>query len=674
MSRLRFRTRIFAALAAIVCVSLAVIALLLQSYTARRVHETARERFERTQAAFHQLEALRERFFADEVESLAAANPQFRPILATASLASADLGFGGAGASTADPLRDANLRLDSLVPSLALFAKSDIVLVANAAGELLYSKVDPHRFGDDLAEVVLLHEVGAGGSGEAVWHSGQRVGSGAALAPERDGRPALFHVLGRAILFDGALHGAVLVGQEIAEPVLRDLRAITGVDVVLLADGVPAASTLAPELTSDAVAHLASDLVAPAGDREWSLAGQRFLARRAPVIEGDRAPGAEFLLLSSLEPDLAFARRLTHMLALVGGGVLAVALATSWALARGITRPVATLAHAARRVGAGELDTRVEIATRDELEELGGAFNEMVSGLRDRERIRRSFERHVSKSVADEVLRNPGLLAGSRREITALFVDLGGFTSLAETLAPEAVVAHLNEYFEAACRAILAEDGAVSEFQGDGVVAFWGAPIAHGDDAARACRAALACERELAALQQRWEQRGLSLAGFRIGLHTGEMVVGEVGSAERGKYAVVGDAMNLASRIEGANKHYGTRSLASEATRERAGAAVECREIDTVRVIGRRQPVRLFQLLARVGDLAPERARARERFAAGLAAYRARDWDGAERGFAAAVECDPEDGAARVFLARVARLRAAPPPADWDAVFALDTK
>ena len=110
------------------------------------------------------------------------------------------------------------------------------------------------------------------------------------------------------------------------------------------------------------------------------------------------------------------------MLVAVGGGILAIALATSWALARGITRPVATLARAARRVGAGDLDTRVEIATRDELEELGGAFNEMVSGLRERDRIRRSFERYVSKSVADEVLRNPELarLAGSRREITAL--------------------------------------------------------------------------------------------------------------------------------------------------------------------------------------------------------------------------------------------------------------
>jgi adenylate cyclase len=674
MMRLRFRTKIFAALGAIVCASLALIAFLLQDDTVRRVHASARERFERTLAAFRQVEALRERFFADEVESLAASNPQFRPILATASLAAADLGFGD-GSERADPLHDANLRLNSLVPSLALFAKSDIVLVANAAGELLYSKDEPQRFGDDLTELALLRDVATAGSGEAIWRAGQRVGSGAALAPARDGRAALFHVLGRPILFDGALHGVVLVGQEITEPVLRDLRAITGVEVVLLAGGVPVASTLPPELASHATARLAQDGSGPV-DREWSLAEERFLARRAPVIEGAGASEAEFLLLFSLEPDLAFLRRLTRMLLIVGGGILATALATSWALARGITRPVGALARAARRVGAGDLDTRVEIATRDELEELGGAFNEMVSGLRERDRIRRSFERYVSKSVADEVLRNPELarLAGSRREITALFIDLGGFSALAETLAPEAVVAHLNEYFEAACRAILAEDGAVSELQGDGIVAFWGAPIAHVDDAARACRAALACEAELEALQQRWQQRGLERSSFRIGLHTGEMVVGEVGSAERGKYAVVGDAMNLASRIEGANKHYGTRALASAATRERAVGAVECREIDTVRVIGRRQPVRIFELLARAGELAPQRVQARAHYTEGLAAYRARDWDAAQRGFAAALACDPADAPARVFLARLNHLRAAPPPAGWDGVFELAAK
>ncbi|MFI5217686.1 MAG: adenylate/guanylate cyclase domain-containing protein [Candidatus Limnocylindria bacterium] len=673
MRRLRFRTKIFLALGGIACVSLALVLVLLQELTVRRVRESAQERFERTLTAFRRLEDLRARFLSDEIESLAGSNPQFRTILSTASLAQADLGFGGGG-DVGEALHDANLRLESLAPSLAVFAKNDVVLVANAEGDLLYSKAEPGRFGDGLGALPLLRSIAATGDGQALLRAGERTASGALLAPERPG-PALFLVRGRPILFDGELHGIVLVGQELGAEVLADLRAISGIDLALVSRGELVATTLNASARASLAERPAGGASAR-GIQEWPLAGERFLVRRATVIEGAAPGDAEFLLLSSLDVELAFLRRLSQLLLAVGGGILLAALAASLALARGITRPVAALGRAARRVGAGELDTRVEITTGDELAELGGAFNEMVAGLRERDLIKRSFERYVSKAVADEVLRNPTLakLGGSRREITAMFVDLGGFTGLAETLAPEAVVSHLNEYFEAACGAILGEEGAVSEFQGDGIVAFWGAPLAHPDDAARACLAALGCEEALAALRARWMARGLPRLRFRIGLHTGEMVVGEVGSAERGKYAVVGDAMNLASRIEGANKLFGSRILISEATRQRAGDAVECRELDAIRVVGRQQPVRVFEVLARGGHLDAARTRAREAFAAGLAAYRARDWDAAQRGFAEAAGQDPGDAPARSFLERVAALREQPLPPDWDGIFELTAK
>ena len=673
MRHLRFRSKIFLALGGITCVSLALVLVLLQEFTVRRVHASAQERFERTLAAFRRLEALRARFLADEIESLAGSNPQFRTILSTASLAQADLGFGGAEHAE-DALRDANLRLESLAPSLAVFAKSDVVLVANADGELLYSKAEPGRSGDGLGALPLLRSIAATGEGEALMLAGERTASGALLAPER-AEPALFLVRGRPILFDGELHGVVLVGQELGAEVLADLKAISGIDLALLSRGELVATTLSPAAQAALAGRLASEPSA-GGIPDWELAGERFLARRAAVIPGAAPGDAEFLLLASLDAELAFLRRLSQVLLAVGGGILLAALATSFGLARGITRPVAALGRAARKVGAGELDTKVEITTGDELEELGGAFNEMVAGLRERDLIKRSFERYVSKAVAEEVLRNPTLakLGGSRREITAMFVDLGGFTGISEALAPEAVVAHLNEYFEAACGAILAQDGAVSEFQGDGIVAFWGAPLARADDAARACLAALGCEEALTALRARWEARGLPRLRFRIGLHTGEMVVGEVGSAERGKYAVVGDAMNLASRIEGANKIFGSRILISQATRERAGDAVECRELDAIRVVGRQQPVRVYEVLARKGALDPARARAREAFAAGLAAYRARDWDGAQHFFEVALAHDPGDAPALALLSRIPALRAQPPPPGWEGVFELTAK
>jgi adenylate cyclase len=336
---------------------------------------------------------------------------------------------------------------------------------------------------------------------------------------------------------------------------------------------------------------------------------------------------------------------------------------------------VAALVRAARRVGAGDLDTRVAIASRDEIGELGRAFDDMTRGLRERERIRRTFERYVSKEVAEEVLRHPEVApaGGARRELTVGFVDLAGFTSLSEHARPERLVARLTEYFEVVCEAVLASDGTVNEFIGDGVVAFWGAPVPHEDHAARAARAALRCRDALEALIGRWRGEGTA-SGFRIGLHTGELVVGEIGGAERRAYRAVGDAMNVASRIEGANKAYGTRLLASGATLARAAGAVAAREIDRVRVVGRAEPLVLFELLAPAGGLDPARAALASRYAEALAAYRALDFAAAERGFAACLALAPDDGPSAALLARARGFRAAPPPAGWEGTFDLTAK
>jgi class 3 adenylate cyclase len=381
------------------------------------------------------------------------------------------------------------------------------------------------------------------------------------------------------------------------------------------------------------------------------------------------------VLLGPLDAELAFLRRLRVSLLGSGAAILVAALLPAFALARGITRPVGLLVRAARRVGAGDLDTGVAIASSDEIGELGRAFDDMTRGLRERERIRRTFERYVSKEVAQEVLRHPGVApaGGARRELTVAFVDLAGFTSLAEGARPELLVARLTEYFEAVCDAVLASDGTVNEFLGDGVVAFWGAPVPHEDHAARAVRAALRCRDALEPLMERWREAGAA-SGFRIGLHTGELVVGEIGGAERRAYRAVGDAMNVAARIEGANKVYGTRLLASGATLTRAGGAVVAREIDRVRVVGRAEPIALFELLAPAGALDPAREALAARYAEGLAAYRGRDFGGAMHAFEDCAAVAPGDGPSAVLLARSRTFFASPPPAGWDGCFDLDTK
>jgi class 3 adenylate cyclase len=335
------------------------------------------------------------------------------------------------------------------------------------------------------------------------------------------------------VVFADELHGLVLVGVRIDRDTLDAMSAISGLHVALLGDGANVVATLPPAAREALVAqlHEAAELPSATGvtaAREWRLAGERWLVARRSF----QAMSASASLLASIDAELGFLRALEASFLALGAAVLALALGLAFLLARGVARPVAELARAAERVGAGDLDTRVDVTTGDELEQLGASFNRMVAGLRERDRIRRSFERHVSREVVAELLRHPEALAprGARRTVSVLFSDLEGFTSLSEQRAPEEVLACLNEYFEVLCGAVLDAGGTVNELLGDGVLAYFGAPVAHPDHAARACRAALAAS-------QRRRSPALAYATSAAALahrhHTGEVVIGEMGTEER---------------------------------------------------------------------------------------------------------------------------------------------
>jgi len=677
--RLRFRTQIFFALLGLVGLAIALILVLLQDATGVRIREEFADRFRRTAAAFRQLQALRTEAVIEEVAALVQDNPQLRTVLSMASLARTDLGFPEP-LHQGDASRDANLRLQSILASLAIHQDNDVLLVTTAQGELLYTKVDPRRFGDDLSTLGVFQRVASSGEALDAWTADMRTEQGSVLTP-KDPPNAAYQIVGVPVVFDDELHGVVIVGHRIDADTLGQIRDASGLDLALIAGGAVDASTL--DLPHEA--SLANHLVHGASSRgaalpdnatEWRLGDRRYLVMSSPIVGELGSGGPRFLLLWSLDRESTLLGGLRRALFLVGGFVLLLALVTSFALARGITRPVSALADAARSVGSGRLDTRVALTTGDEFEELGSEFNRMVAGLRERDSIRATLERHVSKEVAAELLRDPTktMLAGVRRELSVMFVDIAGFTTLTEHLPPEEVVVRLNEYFDCGCAAILEVDGTVSEFQGDGIVAFFGAPIAHADHANRACRAALLCQERLGRLESQWTSERLPKNRFRIGIHTAELVVGEIGSAERRKYGAVGDGINVASRIEAANKLFGTRILISQATAEQAGPAFVTRELDLVRVPGREEPVRVYELIATRDTLDPRAARLCELFRLALSAYRARDFPFAERYFAEAAALAPEDGPARHFLARLARFRAEPPPPGWSGVWELREK
>jgi len=301
---------------------------------------------------------------------------------------------------------------------------------------------------------------------------------------------------------------------------------------------------------------------------------------------------------------------------------------------------------------------------------LAAAFSYATEG-RQKLYIRHMFGQYMSETVINHLLEHPEKLqlGGERRRVTLFFSDLAGFTTISERLSAETVVSLLNDYLSAMTEIILEEEGTVDKFEGDAIMAFWGAPLDQADQAARACRAALRQQAALQDLNRQFADLNLPPLSMRIGLNTGDAIVGNLGSAKRFDYTVIGDTVNLASRLEGVNKFYGSYVMASEATAAECTGSVEFRELDLVAVKGKEQAIRVFEVLGLTGGLEPEVISRRQDFAQALELYRQGRFPEAQAGFEAILTENPKDGPARVYRDRCRKFMEAPPPAGWDTVF-----
>jgi adenylate cyclase len=348
----------------------------------------------------------------------------------------------------------------------------------------------------------------------------------------------------------------------------------------------------------------------------------------------------------------------------------------------GITRPVRRLLDGTRAVEAGRLDGSIDVTTRDEIGQLTSAFNNMVEQLRHKEKMRETFGRYIDPRVVAGLIERQSQTAtdGERRVMTVLFCDMKGFTSLSEGMTPQGLVKVMNHYLSTMSGPIRTHHGIIDKYIGDAIMAYWGPPFNEdGEQAQLACLAAIDMARRGAALRTELpELLGVrtvpSDCDVRIGVATGEVLVGSIGSEFMMSYTVMGDAVNLASRLEGANKIYGSHSLVSGPTIAMAGDAIEFREIDRLVVVGQSHPETVFEIMGRKDELAPEQAVLLERYSEGLAAYRARNWDDARQAFSAGLEAVPGDGPSKAFIKRIGDLQINPPAADWDGAWVLDQK
>jgi adenylate cyclase len=290
---------------------------------------------------------------------------------------------------------------------------------------------------------------------------------------------------------------------------------------------------------------------------------------------------------------------------------------------------------------------------------------------REKQFIRKAFSTYVSDDVVKEIIQDPSRLqlGGTKRHMTAIFTDVQGFSTISEKLDPESLVSLLNRYLTFMSDAILEEKGTIDKYEGDAIIAFFGAPMPLPDHALRACESAIAMRRIEARLNKTIMEEKLSPSPLltRIGINTGDMVAGNMGTGNKMNYTIMGNAVNLAARLEGVNKQYGTWILASDDTVRETEGRILTRRLDRVRVVGINEPVRLHELLEMSDTATSEQRKLVDIFHQALDSFESRKWKEALQGFEEANSIE-NGGPSAVYLRRCKAYANNPPPDEWDGV------
>ena len=303
----------------------------------------------------------------------------------------------------------------------------------------------------------------------------------------------------------------------------------------------------------------------------------------------------------------------------------------------------------------------------------------VFSDLREakkRQFLQETLTRYVTRQVVDLILEQPEniILDGEEREASVLFCDIRGFTTISEKMTPRELVRMLREYFTLMVDAVFSQQGTVDKFIGDCIMAIFGAPTPQIDHAERAVRAALAMKRAVEIFNERRIQEELEPIQIGVGINTGNVVVGNIGSEQRLEYTAIGDAVNLASRLEGLNKQYGTSIVLSESSALQLSETIVLRELDEVRVKGKRKPVKIYDVIGERDKIPKQLETACEIFMQGIGHYKERAWELATQKFQQVYDELPDDTPSRVYVERCRIYRQAPPPESWDGVFEMTTK
>jgi len=402
-------------------------------------------------------------------------------------------------------------------------------------------------------------------------------------------------------------------------------------------------------------------------ERFYTDAWGTWMSAYAPLYLPDGRLEAVLGMDVSAERILAQERR--YQIAIWGACALLMLLfmPVAYVIAQRIRRPLSQLETDMRQVRQFNLGNTPNIRSRIiEINDMAQQLDNMKSGLR-------SFQKYVPADLVRRLMARgvDAEIGGTQQEVTIFMSDIEGFTALSERLTPVDLIRHLSEYLTAVTDCLLDTDATVDKYIGDAVLAFWNAPEPAPDHALRACRAALDSQKRIAALNARWQAEGSPVAfKTRIGINSGEVIVGNIGSADRMSYTIIGDQVNLVSRLEAANKLYGTSILLSEHTHEQVHTVYATRLIDELIAYGKTIPIKVYELLGPVDGLDSAVRDLTARYETAFAHYQRREFEPA----VALLEQNAGDPPSRVLLERCRGYLDHPPPADWNGSFMLTSK
>lgn len=376
-------------------------------------------------------------------------------------------------------------------------------------------------------------------------------------------------------------------------------------------------------------------------------------------------------------PELtAEANKVTNYMMIFSVLVVIAATIIIFIISKNIARPIERISEDLNKISHFDIDTvKVEESNFTEISRMNNAMENMKRSLRD-------FSRFVPKSVVKKLIESGSgaEIGGTKKNITLMFTDIKGFTSLSEQMTSERLIKHLSNYLNELTIIIQKNKGTIDKYIGDAIMSFWGAPDIDDQHSLHACRAAYECQLKLRELNHSWELDGKPPFFTRIGLHTGDAIVGNVGSEDRLNYSAFGDSVNMASRLEGVNKAYGTQILISHSTFTNVRQHFICRPVDLVTVVGKTEPMRIYELSCPISEddkdkyNQEEMARLSELCEQAFEHYLNKEWDQALEGYKLVLKNHPSDSVAKVFIDRIENYKKSPPPSGWNGVYAFTKK